>query len=100
MKPSRFHREVRAEYRAALAWYAARSLDAADGFADAISRGIRGIRELPEAWPMWPGRPDIRMRRVRRYPYSIVYVVRGSNVVIIAVAHHRRRPGYWMDRAR
>lgn len=100
MKPYRFHREARAEYRAALAWYAARSLDAADGFADAIVHGIRGIRELPEAWPMRPGRPDIRMRVVRRYPYSIVYVVRGPNVVIIAVAHHRRRPGYWMDRTR
>jgi plasmid stabilization system protein ParE len=46
------------------------------------------------------GRPDVRMRVVRRYPYSIVYVVRGPNVVIIAVAHHRRRPGYWMDRGR
>lgn len=98
MKPYRFHREARVEYRAALAWYAARSLDAADGFDDAITHGIRGIRELPQAWPMWPGRPDVRARVVRRYPYSIVYVVRGPTIVIIAVAHHRRRPGYWMDR--
>ena len=100
MKPYRFHREARAEYRASLGWYAARSLDAADGFAEAIAQGIRGIRELPQAWPMWPGRPDVRTRVVRRYPYSIVYIVRGPNVVIIAVAHHRRRPGYWMDRVR
>jgi plasmid stabilization system protein ParE len=100
VKPYRFHREARAEYRAALAWYAARSLDAADGFADAIAHGIRGIRELPEAWPMWPGRRDVRTRVVRRYPYSIVYIVRGLNIVIIAVAHHRRRPGYWADRVR
>jgi plasmid stabilization system protein ParE len=52
VKLYRFHREARAEYRAALTWYAARSLDAADGFADAIAHGIRGIRELPEAWRM------------------------------------------------
>jgi len=100
VKPYRFHREARAEYRAALTWYAARSLDAADGFSDAIAHGIHGIRELPEAWPMWRGRSDVRARVVRRYPYSIVYVVRGPNIVIIAVAHHRRRPGYWMDRVR
>jgi toxin ParE1/3/4 len=100
VKPYRFHREARAEYRAALAWYAERSLDAADGFSDAIDHGIRGIRELPEAWPMWPGRPDVRTRVVQRYPYSIVYVVRGANIVIIAFAHHRRHSGYWVHRTR
>lgn len=100
MKPYRFHHEARTEYRAALAWYAARSLDAADGFADAIADGICGIRELPEAWQMWRRRPDVRVRVLRRYPYSIVYAVRGSTILIIAVAHHRRRPGYWKDRVR
>jgi hypothetical protein len=29
------------------------------------------------------------------YPFSVVYVIRGDEVVIIAVAHHKRRPGYW-----
>lgn len=43
------------------------------------------------------GRPHARDATL---PVLIVYVVRGPNVVIIAVAHHRRRPGYWMDRAR
>ena len=98
MKPYRFHREARAEYREALAWYAARSLDAADGFADAVAHGIRGIRELPAAWPMWQGRRDIHVRVMQRYPYSIVYIVRDSQIVIIAVAHQRRRPGYWLSR--
>jgi hypothetical protein len=32
--------------------------------------------------------------------FSIVYLVRGDDVVIIAVAHHKRRPGYWADRTR
>jgi hypothetical protein len=67
VKPYRFHRDARTEYRAALAWYAARSLDAADGFADAIADGIRGIRKRPVAWPMWRGRPDVRARMVHRY---------------------------------
>jgi hypothetical protein len=49
VKPYRFHREARAEYRAALAWYAARSLDAADGFADGVTIGIRG-RRGPVGW--------------------------------------------------
>lgn len=98
MKPYRFHRDANAEYRAALAWYAARSLDAADGFAAEIAHGVRRIRELPHAWPMWRGRPDVRVRLVQRYPYSLVYIVRDPKIVIIAVAHQRRRPGYWLSR--
>jgi hypothetical protein len=62
VKPYSFHRDARTEYRASLAWYASRSLDAADGFADEVARGIRGIRELPTAWPMWRDRRDVRVR--------------------------------------
>ena len=98
MTPYRFHREARAEYRAALAWYATRSIDAADGFADVIADSICGIRELPDAWPRWLGKADVRARVVRRYPYSIMYVVRDQRIVIIAIAHQSRRPGYWLSR--
>jgi plasmid stabilization system protein ParE len=75
-------------------------MDAADGFADVIDHGLRGIREFPEAWPMWPEQSDVRSRVVRRYPYLLVYVVRDAKVVIIAVAHQRREPGYWISRLR
>ncbi len=100
VKSFRFHRAAQAEFNAALAWYAARSLDAADDFADLIAAGIRSIRERPEAWPMWPGRVGVRVRVLRRFPYSIVYVVREQHLVIIAVAHQSRRPDYWLSRLR
>ncbi len=34
------------------------------------------------------------------FPYNIVYVIRGDVVFIIAIAHHRRQPGYWRTRLR
>ena len=34
----------------------------------------------------------------RRYPYTLVYRVRDSSVIILAVAHHSRRPEYWAGR--
>lgn len=34
----------------------------------------------------------------RRFPYSIIYQVVAEELRIIAVAHHRRRPGYWAQR--
>ena len=41
---------------------------------------------------------DVRVRLMQRYPYSLVYIVRDPKIVIIAVAHQRRRPGYWLSR--
>lgn len=35
---------------------------------------------------------------MKRFPYSLVYTVSGEDVLILAVAHHSRRPGYWRGR--
>ena len=35
---------------------------------------------------------------LRRFPYSIIYQVAAQELRILAVAHHRRRPGYWAQR--
>jgi len=37
---------------------------------------------------------------VRRYPYSIFYLIEDEVVEIVAVAHHKQRPGYWLGRLR
>lgn len=95
----RFHPEARVEVRAIAAWYRERSREAARGFTEVVADGIRSIREHPEAWPTWR-RADLRRRVLRRYPYSIFYVIEGEAIVIVAVAHHRRRPGYWLPRLR
>ena len=34
----------------------------------------------------------------RRFPYSIIYRITADELLILAVAHHRRRPGYWTNR--
>jgi toxin ParE1/3/4 len=98
VSPFRFHPEARLEVRAAAAWYRERSREAARGFVAVIDEGIQAVREHPGAWPTWRGREDVRRRSVRRFPYSIIYAVEGDAVVILAIAHHRRRPGYWLPR--
>lgn len=42
--------------------------------------------------------PDIRSAKVKRFPYRIVYVVIDDAIDVIAVAHAKRRPGYWRRR--
>ncbi|MEK7865584.1 MAG: type II toxin-antitoxin system RelE/ParE family toxin [Planctomycetota bacterium] len=78
-------------------WYRKRSLTVAAGFHAEVDRALRIIAEAPERWPAF----DQRHRRVlvRRYPYSLVYRIDSERVVVVAVAHGRRRPRYWRRRS-
>jgi hypothetical protein len=40
-----------------------------------------------------------RRALVARFPYQVVYRIRPGEIVIVAVAHLKRRPGYWKNRA-
>lgn len=35
---------------------------------------------------------------LRRFPYSVIYQITTEELRVVAVAHHRRRPGYWAGR--
>ncbi|MEQ1737245.1 MAG: hypothetical protein ABL886_12675 [Rhodoglobus sp.] len=76
------------------------SLEAAVGLSELVEAGIDGIRRHPTAWPVWPGHPDVRRRVLRRFPYSVISLLERDEITIVAVAHHRRRPGYWLQRLR
>ena len=67
-----------------------------DRFADEIQLALRSIRERPDAWIRLD--ESLRRRNLRRFPYHIVYAASGVTIFVIAVAHHRRRPGYWRRR--
>jgi len=67
-------------------------------FADVAWGAFEQISHLPYAFPEWPGRFDVRRRVLRTWPYSVVYTVDAESVLIVALAHHKRRPGYWLSR--
>ena len=66
-------------------------------FAEAVERTLALIVEFPLAFPVLYA-PDIRSAKVARFPYRVVYVIVGPNIDVVAVAHAKRRPGYWRDR--
>ena len=39
-----------------------------------------------------------RRLSLRRFPYSVIYQITSEELRVVAVAHHRRRPGYWANR--
>ena len=95
----RYVPEALAEYEAAATWYDDHSTGAGDELADAIERAESLIAETPWTWPQWPGaRAGVRRYLIPGLLYSIAYEIVGDEIVILAVAHQRRRPGYWFSR--
>lgn len=84
---------ARTEIREALDWYLDRSPRAADRFLSEIDTAVILIRESPEAWSEFE--PGTRRYVLNGFPYSIIYRDVGEVLQIVAVAHHKRRPGYW-----
>lgn len=93
-----FHPAAADEVDRAQAWYEERSVFAATGFLQELTRAVRRIRAGPERHP--PAEYGTRRILLEQYPFSVFYLVRRDEVFIIAVAHHKRRPGYWSDRIR
>jgi toxin ParE1/3/4 len=65
---------------------------------DAVTGTITLIQSHPEAGALRRGRFVSRQLNVRRFPYKVVYRVREDHIYVIAIAHARRRPGYWRGR--
>lgn len=91
-----FHPEATQELEQSAAWYQERSDAAAKGFALAVDAAINKISQNPERFP----RVDRRHRacNLRKYPFQVIYRQEGEKIYIIAVAHAKRRPGYWRAR--
>lgn len=85
-----------AEAQEARRWYAARSPEAADRFMAELDRVVGMIAESPTRWPEYRG--SARRVRLRRFPYFAIYRIQPEMVLIVAIAHHRRKPGYWQRR--
>jgi plasmid stabilization system protein ParE len=65
-------------------------------FLDAVEAALIVVADKPAAFPIELG--ETRKRVVNRFPYSIMYWFDDATVHVSAIAHHKRRPGYWGDR--
>jgi len=91
-----FHPAAAQEAEEAYDWYAARNAAAAHGFREELRHAVDAVAENPGTWPRY--RTHARRYVFPRFPFSLVYVLRGEQVEVVAVAHGRRRPGYWRSR--
>ena len=92
------HAEARRELFEASEYYSQRREGYGSLFIDAVEREFALLLEFPRI-----GKPAVlgtRRRILRGWPYSIVYQPILGGIYVIALAHHRRKPGYWRKRVR
>jgi plasmid stabilization system protein ParE len=93
--------EADAELIAASSWYASRQPGLADEFLSAIQAAYERIAKDPLARPRletYAGHREVRRESVTRFPYSIVFVLHHSDIIVVAIAHTHRAPLYWLRR--
>ncbi len=96
MRRARFLAPTREEFLAEVAYYDEIHVGYGARFAAAVEETVARAVAFPESGsPFWAG-----TRRVytKGLPFSIVYRPEPDGVVIVAVAHQSRRPGYWRVR--
>jgi len=92
----RFLDAAQREQDDAVEWYNQREPGLGWEFLDELDRSIHLITSFPLAWPEINS--GIRRCLLARFPYGIIYGIDEDLIVVVAVAHLRRRPRYWADR--
>lgn len=81
---------------AAQRWYGERSAVAARAFLTELIAAVDQISQSPEIWPRYLA--GTRRYVLPRFPFSLVYRLSNDVMTVLALAHHRRKPGYWIER--
>lgn len=96
MKPVVFLPEAEQEMLEAAIYYQSQASGLGVDYLSEVERAVQAITKSPNTWPIIKG--ELRRRLVRRFPFGILYRIEPEKIVIIAVAHLRRKPGYWKKR--
>lgn len=103
MTPVRFSPEVPDELAEAALWYEARRAGLGAEFLSEVEAVLPLIESRPRSFHRLEGvAPTLEVRRalLARFPYALVFLVRPEELRVLAVAHAKRRPGYWLSRVR
>jgi toxin ParE1/3/4 len=95
---ARFLEQAEAEFLSEVQHYAQVQANGAEQFRTAVEEAAARALSFPMAGQ--PYRSKTRRVFVKGYPFFLVYRPETAGIVILAVAHEARRPGYWLTRPR
>ena len=88
--------EAEMEMLEAAKFYEAQASGLGTEYISEVEHAVKAIAESPTTWLIIEG--ELRRRLVRRFPFGILYRIEPDAIIIIAVSHLRRKPGYWKKR--
>jgi plasmid stabilization system protein ParE len=89
--------EAKDELEDAIAYYELQVTGLGKTFKDVAKSTILRISQFPTAWSEI--RPKIRRCIMHKFPYNVLYTIEKDFILIVAIAHHHRKPDYWQKRA-
>ncbi|MFO1280479.1 MAG: type II toxin-antitoxin system RelE/ParE family toxin [Burkholderiaceae bacterium] len=92
----RFHEAALAELSWEVRYYANISPKLGERFATVIEQAVAIAAEFPDMGA--PHRHGTRRVFPRRFPFSVVYLHRDDELLVLAIAPDNRKPGYWRSR--
>jgi plasmid stabilization system protein ParE len=94
----RIHSDASTELAEAVRWYESKRPGLGRDLLDDVASAIDRIARNPECGSSMTADQRTRRVLVSWFPYQLVYRLRPGELVVVAVAHLRRRPGYWKHR--
>ena len=91
-----FHSEAEAEFIESSAYYENEIPGLGRRFGRAVKEALEIIAENPEIG--LPLVSELRSFVIAGFPYSIIYAPYEGSLIVLAVAHGKRKPGYWRSR--
>lgn len=96
MNQAQYLEEAEAEFLAEISYYKTLQVQGADKFRAAVEDATARALTFPGAGLQYFG--NTRRVFLKGYPFFVVYLPAPSGIVVVAVVHEARRPGYWMSR--
>jgi toxin ParE1/3/4 len=94
---SYFDPEAQLEFIRATEYYRLTAPNLNRKFIDAFEDTLAYVLDFPEASAVFHP-PDIRRVALKKFPYYLVYIIEPDAIFIVAIAHERRDPLYWLSR--
>lgn len=90
--------EAEKEFREAARYYENEAPGVGLAFISEVHKAVAAIVARPLSFPKIKG--SIRKNVLNHFPYNLLYSVEADLIVVVAVAHQKRRPTYWRRRLR
>lgn len=98
MKPVKLIQEAETELREAALYYEEQQGGLGAEFIHDVRAALQMIQRVPEMWPVRGS--GMRRYLIARFPFLVHYRIESERILVVAIAHGHRKPGYWTDRIR